>query len=201
MKYAGYDAFIIKGKAAQPVYLWIENGHIEIKKADFLWGQTTRQTRQELMKLHGDRVQVACIGPAGERLVIPSIIAVDSNTAFAAGGWGAVMGSKNLKAMAVRGTGVIRVANPKRLVELNEVMRRLSSIRNGETRVRPDGKTAVGRGYDPTVSNFFPIPGTETEFEKEQGKVKIRRAACPGCFVMCKSKRKYDDSDITRRFG
>lgn len=54
MKYAGYDAFIIKGKATQPVYLWIEDGRVEIKRADFLWGHTTRQTRQELMKLHGE---------------------------------------------------------------------------------------------------------------------------------------------------
>jgi len=196
MKYSGYDAFIIKGKASQPVYLYVEDGHVEIKSADFLWGHTTRETRQELMNLHGDRVQVACIGPAGENLVIPSIISVDCNTAFGAGGFGAVMGSKNLKAVAVRGTGSIRVANPNRIIELNEIMRKLISIRNGEQRVLANGKEVVGKWYDPTTTMYFPIPGTETAFEKEQGSVRIRRSACPGCFVMCKSKRQYIDGSV-----
>lgn len=195
MKYAGCDAFVIKGQAEEPVYLWIEDGHVQIRNADFLWGHTTRQTRQELMERHGEKIQAACIGPAGERLVIPSIISVDSNTAFGQGGFGAVMGSKKLKAIAVRGTGSIRVADPGRIVEMNEAMRQLSSVREGETRILSSGKKVVGR-YEPSKTPFFPVPDTETSAELGRGDVRIRRAACPGCFVMCKSKRQYVDGSI-----
>ncbi len=194
MKYAGYDAFIIKGKAEKPVYLWINDDKIEIMDAGSLWGQGTRQTRFELFKIHGDETQVACIGPAGENLVIPSVITVDSSTAYGMGGFGALMGSKNLKAIAVLGTGVVQAADPVKLAEINEVLRRVESIRDGEARTI-NGNEIVG-SVDPKTTLFQRDPARAELIESALGKARVRRAACPGCVIGCKSKREYTDGSL-----
>jgi aldehyde:ferredoxin oxidoreductase len=113
LKYAGFDHVVVSGKADSPVYLWISDGKAELKDARGVWGKTTYET-EELLKIElGDLgVRVACIGPAGERLVRGSIILVDNAKAAAGSGVGCVMGDKNLKALAVRGHGSLRVAEP-----------------------------------------------------------------------------------------
>jgi aldehyde:ferredoxin oxidoreductase len=195
MKYAGYDAFIIKGQADRPVYLWIDNDKIEIRDAGFLWGRTTRQTRFMMMDLYGDRVQVACIGPAGENLVIPSTINTDCNHAFAQGGMGAVMGSKKLKAIVVRGTGSIKVANPGKIIEINEAMRRLTSIKQGETRV-VNGEEIVGSRDPKSATTAGYSAGTETNTNEKLGKIRLRGAGCPGCLSHCTIRQKYVDGSL-----
>ena len=113
LKYAGYDHVVISGRADKPVYLWISNDAVEIRDARFLWGKTTYETEALLHQALGDdRVRVACIGPAGERLVLGSLILVDRAKAAGGSGVGCVMGSKNLKAVAVRGTGRLGIARP-----------------------------------------------------------------------------------------
>jgi len=116
MKYAGYDVLVITGKASDPVYVFVDDGQISIKEAKHLWGLSTSQTekclRIELGKEKGERISVLSIGPAGERLVRFANIETERR-AFGRGGAGAVMGSKNLKAVAIRGDREIQIADRK----------------------------------------------------------------------------------------
>lgn len=104
MKFAGFDAFIIKGKSPKPVYLWVNDGQYELRDAGHLWGKITGDVEAILKEeLGDDRIEVAQVGPAGERGVRFAAIINMSNRANGRTGMGAVMGSKNLKAVVVRG--------------------------------------------------------------------------------------------------
>ncbi|MCL4535425.1 MAG: aldehyde ferredoxin oxidoreductase family protein [Bacteroidetes bacterium] len=119
MKYSGYDAIVLKGKAASPVYLWIRDGQVEVREASHLWGKTTGETEDIIKQELGDpKIEITEIGPAGENLVRLAAIMNMANRAHGRTGLGAVMGSKNLKAIAVRGTGKLQVADPKAVKEL-----------------------------------------------------------------------------------
>jgi aldehyde:ferredoxin oxidoreductase len=113
MKFAGYDQIIFYGRSHEPVYLWIDDDHVELREASHLWGKTIRATNHLLMEELGDReVRVLCIGPAGENLVRLAKVFSNITRTGGKGGLGAVMGSKNLKAVAVRGTGTVKIARP-----------------------------------------------------------------------------------------
>lgn len=110
LKFAGYDALIIEGKSEKPVYLWIHDGKVTFRTAEKVWGTKTSDCQQLIKDELGDQnIRVACIGPAGERL---SKLASIINERRSAGrkGMGAVMGAKNLKAIAVRGSNKVPVA-------------------------------------------------------------------------------------------
>jgi len=127
LKWAGFDAVVVHGRASKPVYIWIYNGKTEIRDASKLWGLDTFTTQEMLWKVHGKETRVVTIGKAGEMRSRLGIIITDSGDASGQGGYGGVMGSKNLKAIAVRGTGSIRVARPKELMELTYYIRSLFS--------------------------------------------------------------------------
>ncbi len=111
LKYAGYDGIIFEGKAEKPVYLWINNAEAELRSAEELWGRNVPETTDMIKQATHEEAKVACIGPAGEKLVKFACIMNEYNRAAGRSGVGAVMGSKNLKALAVRGTGGIKVAD------------------------------------------------------------------------------------------
>ena len=111
LKYAGYDAIIIEGKADRPVWLSITDGKVEIKDARSLWGQGIRRTTIEISQIMGPEASVAAIGQAGENMVPMSVVM--NSVSHSAGGVGGVMGSKNLKAIGVRGTGKVTIAGDK----------------------------------------------------------------------------------------
>jgi len=114
LKFAGYDVLGIAGKARKPVYLWIDDDKTEIRPASHLWGLDTYKTYEVLKEELGDEtVKISCIGPAGERKVRFAMVDCDHHRQAGRCGTGAVMGAKNLKAVAVRGTGKISVADPK----------------------------------------------------------------------------------------
>ncbi len=118
LKFAGFDGVIIRGKAASPVYVWICDGQATILPAGHLWGRDAWETmRRVRWELGDDAIQVAAIGQAGENLTRFASIENGPFDAWARTGLGAVIGSKNLKAIAVRGTKGIRVADPKRFME------------------------------------------------------------------------------------
>lgn len=118
LKFAGYDQLIITGRSKNPVYLWIDDDHIEIRDARFLRGRNTRETTVTIQEELGDRhVQVLCIGPAGEKLVRYASLINSFSWAGERMGFGAVMGSKNLKAIAVRGSQPVHIAKPDRFME------------------------------------------------------------------------------------
>jgi len=112
LKYAGFDYIIIEGQAEKPVYLFIHDGQAELRKANHLWGKYTSEAEQMICdELNDSEIKVACIGPAGENLVRYAGIVVTPNRTLARCGLGAVMGSKKLKAIAVRGYGGVEVAD------------------------------------------------------------------------------------------
>jgi len=114
LRFAGYDAIVVSGRAEKPTYLWVHDGGASLHDAIALWGKGCHATTDAICKeLKDDRVRVACIGPAGERLVRIAAIINDKHRACGRGGVGAVMGSKNLKAVAVRGKGKPRIADEK----------------------------------------------------------------------------------------
>ena len=111
LKAAGFDGLIIEGKADHPVYLWIDDGKVELRDARHLWGQKTFHAQEVIRHEIGDEeIHVATIGPAGEMGLAYAMVLLDMRAA-GRGGIGAVMGSKNLKAIAVRGTGGVNVPN------------------------------------------------------------------------------------------
>lgn len=118
LKKAGFDGVIIEGRAPKPVYLWIYDSNAELLDAVSLWGQGAYKTGEIIEQIHGKRVRFLATGVAGENLVRTAVI-VGSHHSTASAGFGAVMGSKNLKAMAVRGSGTPSVADPERLKELS----------------------------------------------------------------------------------
>jgi len=118
LKYAGYDHIVIWGKAEKPLYLWLCDEGVELRDAKHLWGLDTWETQQRIREeLKDEDVQTACIGQAGENLV--RIANVRTGLKHAAGrtGTGAVLGAKNLKAIAVRGSKGIKIAEPERFLE------------------------------------------------------------------------------------
>ncbi len=121
LKRAGYDAVIVEGKAEKPVYLWIRDGEVGIADASHLWGRNTKETQQTIRAELGDRrIRVAVIGPAGENLVRYACIMNGLFDAAGRGGLGAVMGAKNLKAIAVRGSKAPRTSDPERVKEFRQ---------------------------------------------------------------------------------
>ena len=113
LKYAGYDLIIFEGKAQKPVYLWINDDKVELRDATALWGKIVPEATEAIRAATDDEASVALIGPAGERQVLFANIMNECGRAAGRTGVGAVMGSKNLKAVAVRGTGAVRVADVK----------------------------------------------------------------------------------------
>lgn len=114
LKYAGYDAVVFQGKADSPVYLLIDDDEIQLKDATHLWGKTTWETEELIQEeLNNPAVQVICIGPAGENLVRYACMINNLTRAPGWGGNGLVAGSKNLKAVVVKGTKGIDIWNPK----------------------------------------------------------------------------------------
>jgi aldehyde:ferredoxin oxidoreductase len=127
LKRAGYDGLIIRGKAKGPSYILIENEKVELRDASKLWGLTCEHAMEELKECHGAGAGIVCIGPAGENLVRFAVAMTDQGGTLS-NGVGAIMGSKNLKAIVVRGSTRVPVAHPKKLSEINE---RARSLRKG----------------------------------------------------------------------
>ena len=122
LKFAGYDGFILEGKAPEPTYILIEDGEVKFLSAKNLWGKLVHETQHKLEELHGKKVKSIVIGPAGENLIRNASITTSNDNVAAKSGFGAVFGSKNLKAIAVRGTGVVIPADIKKVMELRMKM-------------------------------------------------------------------------------
>lgn len=195
-KYAGFDHIVIKGKAEKPSYLWINDGRVEIRSAQHLWGKDTFETQKAIQEELGDpEIKVVCIGPAGERLVRFACLITEVAGAAARTGMGAVMGSKNLKAVAVRGSGTVKVARP-------DDMLRFSTDVNREIREHPACKELSNWGVVRFVSmmyqlSFFPVGYFEDvhweEIINNYGgpafveQHQLKNIGCFACPVRCKN--------------
>ncbi len=192
LKYAGYDAVIITGKARRPVYLWIDDEKVQIRDAEAYWGKTSGETQAGIKKeLNDGRVSVIPIGPAGERLVRFAGIIVSSRAA-ARGGTGAVMGSKNLKAVAVRGTKSVYAADGntyRRLIEETYAAIRSNPDVPARREIGTPGTAAVTcrEGILPVMnfsrSTFAGIEGLMPEIVRDT--LYIHHESCFGCPIPC----------------
>jgi len=193
LKRAGFDAVVITGASAEPVYLWIRDGGVEVRNASHLWGKETAEVQGLIREELGDeKVRVAQCGPAGEKLVRFANIMHDVNRAAGRTGLGAVMGSKKLRAVAVRGTGDVEVTDPEtieavrtRFLELKEHWEGLQKYGTAESVAE-----VQERGYLPT-RNFQ--KGQFDGWEKISGErlaedYVVGSSSCPGCPVACKRK-------------
>lgn len=207
LKFAGYDMIIFEGKADEPVYLWIEDDEIEIRDALDLWGKTVSET-EDLIRAEIESswdamdTRIACIGPAGENLVRIAAIMNDKHRAAARGGIGAVMGSKNLKAVAVRGTKGITIADPERFKKAVDAA--LDGVRASEvaTQAFPAyGSPGLLDMYNELGlvphNNFQKMAVKEAHQisgEVVSGKYLIRKQACFGCPLSCGGPMEVKDS-------
>ncbi len=155
LKYAGYDAVIVEGKAEAPVWLFIRDGRVEIRDARHLWGTGIRRTTLEISQEMGPEAVVAAIGQAGEKLAPLSVVM--NSRSHSAGGVGAVLGSKNLKAIGVQGSGPVRISGDKaeweRLIKFH-----LSILGGNNQHVVPSFPHPQSEYYNPG-SRWLGAPG------------------------------------------
>jgi aldehyde:ferredoxin oxidoreductase len=156
LKFAGYDHLMVTGKAEKPCYIWIKEGQVTIRDASHLWGKDTFTTQKMIQQELGDpEIKVVCIGPAGEKQVRFACLLTETGDAAGRSGMGAVMGSKNLKAIAVRATGGVMVARPREFLDLSIQI-------NNEIRNHPAyaelSQWGVSRGVHMMYQmGFFPV--------------------------------------------
>ena len=197
LKWAGYDAVIVQGKASKPVYLWITDQKAEILDATRLWGLDTYQAQQIIWKLHGPKTRIMVIGKAGENRSRIACILTDTGDASGQGGFGGVMGSKNLKAIAVRGTGSVAVARPKDLMEIIHTVQRLFSRKpfrgNPYQPEEKDFKYNIwGGGYG--RGSFSLLPGELLDLCSDPSSGYSQNPdGCFACPVSCRSHVKGPD--------
>ena len=184
LKYAGYDHLVLTGKAENPVYILINNDTVEIRDASGVWGKDAYETQDHLRGEAGNpEVKIACIGPAGENLVRFATIQHGLGHATGRTGTGAVMGSKNLKAIVVRGTGGLKIADPvKFLAHAGE----LKSAIGEHPGLKAFSEEGMSRVQDPDPEEAKerwgkPMPSEPAIYDK----FKPKRTGCLGCPVQC----------------
>jgi aldehyde:ferredoxin oxidoreductase len=205
LKYAGYDMIVFEGAARRPLVLVIDDGNVQLQPADDLWGKNVHQTEDRLHERLGADFKYAVIGPAGEKLVKFACIMTDKNRAAGRSGVGAIMGSKKLKAVAVRGTGGITVADREGF--RSACIDALSKLIAGE--ITGTGLQQFGTAILVNIINeggMFPTRNArQGQFEHAEAisgetiaeKILIRPRACVACPIACGRVTQISDG----RFG
>lgn len=190
-KTAGYDAIVFTGRAEHPVYLWVEDARVELRDARGLQGMDTQEVCRVVRAQTHKEARIACIGPAGENLVRFAAIINDGHRAAARSGVGAVMGSKNLKALAIRGTGGVAVADPEALLRATVIADHIK---------KSDLGTAFGEFGTPlfvdvlNANNIMPTKNFQLGFFEAGDLINgaemidrtlVRSKACYGCALNC----------------
>lgn len=201
LKFAGYDMIIVEGKSEKPVYINIVDDEVTIKDASHIWGKMTSETTKVLLSETDEKAKVLNIGPGGEKLSRIAAVMNDIDRAAGRSGVGAVMGSKNLKAVVVKGSSRPEIADPDKL---KEVVKRVNE------KIRENGVTGQGLptygtavlvniinegGVYPTF-NFQQATfdhAEETSGETLADKYLIKRVGCFGCPIACGRHCKVDD--------
>jgi len=198
-KFTGFDGVVIRGAASSPVYLWIHHGEAELKSADHLWGLVTGEVERTIREEHQDKkIEVLQCGPAGEAGVLFAAMINNCSRANGRNGLGAVMGSKNLKAVAVRGKSLPEIADRDTLKEL---------AKYGAQHI-PEGLHLYGTGEGvewQQLSGGFPtgnyrsgiFEGAEAIAGTTMAETILKdRATCYACPIRCKRVVEVNDPDI-----
>ena len=200
LKKAGFDAIIVEGKAKSPIFIWIKNGNVEIRDASHIWGKTTGEAQKIIKEeLNNKLVHISQIGPGGENLVRYACVINDLRSAAGRTGMGAVMGSKNLKAVVVRGNKRVKVANKEKLREIRNyfsnnylkhykeyfshgtgggVMEMFASMGNLPTRNFKAGGIGSAKTLDPQIN-------------KEE--INLKMETCFACPIKCKKVVQFQE--------
>lgn len=204
LKMAGYDYVYITGKSEKPVYLFIKNDEVEILDASSLWGKGIFDTNDELQRKHeGFNPRVAAIGPAGENLSKIACVGVDKHRQYGRGGAGAVMGSKNLKAIVVDGNQPIKYFDKEKFFELNKKFTKDILVQDGIKFRRKKGTMkCVRSGQD---FEFLPVKNwqevTWDDFEKVSSEAAREElnwedTSCFSCNIRCSKWARWDGHEI-----
>lgn len=192
LKWAGWDHLVILGRSPEPTILVVEDDRVEFVPAGGLWGKGILETTRSLWKGYPG-FSVLAIGPAGENLVHSSLAMIDACATLGRGGLGAVLGSKNLKAVLVRGNGAVRVADPKGLHAL--VRGLYQRLERYELREAASELGMIG-AWPMYAAQLLPYGATERDLEEATErfgpqaylKLKKRRISCPSCFLADKDE-------------
>jgi aldehyde:ferredoxin oxidoreductase len=195
LRYAGYDGIILKGRAGKPSMLLIEDDKISILPALEYWGKGTEEVNKSLKDKYGKNYRTLVIGPAGENLVKYSIILNEGHHAFGRAGFGAVMGSKNLKAIVVKASSKnMNLADPEKFEELRAELNPKIKDALASDVMRENGTAANLEGG--MVSGDVPIRNFTSNYSEEMGqelnggvlteKYLTKRRACAYCSIACK---------------
>jgi len=203
MKYAGYDAIVIKGAAKTPRSIIIDNDVIRFEDATNIWGMNNKETNGTIRKKLGEEFKSIIIGTAGERLSPIAGVFAEERTA-GRGGAGAVMGSKKLKAVSIRGTGKVRVADSERFREAVHIVFRMLRMNTAIQRLLEDGTANIlelvnAAGALPTKNFQY---GQFAESDKIDGRTWNkqywkRNIACFGCPITCSKVARSQNKEIT----
>lgn len=218
LKFSGHDGLIIEGKADSPVYILIDDDKVSIEDASAVWGKGTRETTEALCKKHGLDCCVAAIGPAGENL-LPYACVINTRSHSAGAGLGAVLGSKKVKAVVVRGTKPVNVKNPQMVADLSDYMiaQVLGSNNNhvvpstqqswaeyydkGSRWTSKKGlywaaaeggpiETGEPKPFEPNTMGYRCMKSTK-DLGPEAEKYTVKMAGCHGCPVRCYAQVKH----------
>jgi len=201
LKFAGYDLIIFEGKSPKPVYLSIVNNNVEIRPAQHLWGRSTVQT-EEIIRSEVSDAQIASIGPAGENLVRMACV-INAHRAAARSGVGAVMGSKNLKAVAVRGTGRPTIADShgfrKATLALVDRIRKEKKfalearVKYGTWRII---EMMLNLGMLPTKNFTAGFLNGISTIDEIRSEILVKEKACFACPFRCGRVTKLNDTEF-----
>jgi len=209
LRFAGFDHLLIKGKAEKPVYLWIHNGEIEIRDASHLWGKDTFDTQRIIREKLGDRdIKVLCIGQAGENLVRYANIRTGLKNTAGRTGIGCILGSKNLKAVAVRGTMNISLAHPVEALEYcRQVESQIMSTKVASA-LGQDGTMFIWNVTNTTgLLRYRNLQSNTLEdwesltIERFKEKYDVGRTGCFGCQVGCRHRWEIKDGPYSGLYG
>lgn len=211
LKKAGWDGIIVRGISEKPVYLWIKDGEIAIKDATHLWGKENGEVHDTIQRELGEKnIRISQIGPAGENLVQYACIMNDLKHACGRNGLGAVMGSKNLKAIAIKGTEGINFKDRKSILEISKWYSEYFKENPLSNGLHMYGTASVVEGAN--LSGILPTRNFRDGFfeqaENLTGKrmadtILIRRDGCFGCPVRCKRtvEVKGEKLNVNPKFG
>jgi aldehyde:ferredoxin oxidoreductase len=203
LKMAGYDHLVIFGKSDEPVYIFINDDQVSIMNADDLWGKSTEETADDLINEFGIDTGVLTIGPAGENLIRYSMAFIDKTNSLGRSGLGAVMGSKNLKAVAVRGTKGVAVPDP---VGFSKAVEKMSDpILAWPGREHWIG-LGMGAGWSKFIHTQYVGKWTKKRWDELYGEPKRletldRVIACRSCLLSCRVKWRIPDGEYAGETG
>jgi aldehyde:ferredoxin oxidoreductase len=209
LKWAGYDVVIVEGAAERPVYLWVDDDHVEIRDASHIWGKVVSETYSSVRREVGDpRVRIAAIGPAGENRVRYASVMTDYGNACGKTGMGTVMGSKKLKAIVARGTRGFSPARPEEFKRLaKDLLLKITSapaykkfsrygtlmyLAQYDRQGRSVARNAQQTGGIDYIDNYHP---------RNLGTHMTRNAACFGCPIHCKHEFRIEKGPFAGERG